>query len=76
MLIEVLLNQIIIMQKKRSKSNLKMIIRLIKDGLENMNKKNQKFMIEIDKYRGFKSADKAVTETLKRSFKMMNEALK
>ena len=33
-------------------------------------------MIEIDKYRDFKSTNKAVTEILKRSFKIMNEALK
>ena len=76
MLMRALLNQITIMQKNESKSNLKMIIRLIKNDLEDMNKKNQKFMIEIDKYRDLKSANKAVTEILKRSFKMMNEALK
>ena len=76
MLMKALLNQITIMQKNESKSNLKMIIRLIKNDLKDMNKKNQKFMIEIDKYRDFKSANKAVTEILKRSFKMMNEALK
>ena len=64
------------MQKNNSKSNLKMIIRLIKDNLKNMNKKNQKFMIEINKYRNFKSANKAVTEILKQSFKMMNKTLK
>ena len=41
-----------------------------------MNKKNQKFMIEIDKYRSFKPANKAITKILKRSFKMMNKTLK
>ena len=35
-----LFNQITIMQKKKFKSNLKMIIRLIKNDLKDMNKKN------------------------------------
>ena len=76
MLMKVLFNQITIMQKKESKSNLKMIIQLIKKSLKDMNKKNQKFMIEIDKYRSLKPANKAVTKILKRSFKIMNETLK
>ena len=76
MLMKILFNQITIMQKNESKSNLKMIIRLIKNNLKNMNKKNQKFMIEINKYRDLKFANKAVTEILKRNFEMMNETLK
>ena len=40
MLMKVLFNQITIMQKKKLKSNLKMIIRLIKIDLKDMNKKN------------------------------------
>ena len=40
MLMKTLLNQITIIQKKELKSNLKMIIRLIKNDLKNINKKN------------------------------------
>ena len=40
MLMKTLLNQITIMQKNESKLNLKMIIRLIKNDLKDMNKKN------------------------------------
>ena len=65
MLMKTLFNQIIIIQKKKSKSNLKMIIRLIKNDLKNMNKKNQEFIIEIDKYQNFKSANKTITKILK-----------
>ena len=64
MLMRALFNQIIIIQGKKSKSNLKMTMQLIKDDLKDMNKENQKFMIEINKYRDFESADKAITETL------------
>ena len=77
MLMKVLLNQITIMHKERSKSDLKMTIRLIRDDLKDIDKENQEFMIEIDKYRGLKPANKAVTEALKRSSKMMSaKALK
>ena len=40
MLMKALFNQITTMQKKKSKPNLKMIIRLIKNDLKDMNKEN------------------------------------
>ena len=49
-LIKALLNQITIIQKEKLKSNLEMVIRLIKNDLKDINKKNQKFIMKINKY--------------------------
>ena len=55
--------------------NLKVIIRIIKSALRNINKKNNFAMKQI-KYRNFKLSKRTFTDAFKTNFKLMSEALK
>ena len=55
--------------------NLKLIIRIIKNVLKNMNKKNDFAMKQI-KYQNFKFSKRAFINAFETNFKLMSEALK
>ena len=77
MLVEKIIEQsIIVIEDTKKTSNLEQIIRIIKETLKNMNKKNVFNSCELKKYYDLKSRDRVIVEVLKHSFKVINDVIR
>ena len=77
MLVEEIIEQsTIVIRNIKKTSNLEQTIRIIKEALRNMNKKNAFNSRELKKYHDLKFSDRTIAEVLKHSFKVMNDVVK
>ena len=73
---EIIEQSIIVIKDIKKTSNLEQTIRIIKEALNDMNKKNALSSRKLKKYHDLKLNDRAIVKVLKHSFKIMNDVVK